>query len=203
MRAASRADARARTRRPRPPDAQVAPGTESAARLVSRLQAGDRDLHRSARSQFRDANDLSPPPPLSAAAAGGAGGDIRLSAAYRLRRHQDSGAGRSGRPRGATARWRLDRRSPRLGSFVFNLADTSNRFVSTPHRVVNCVGRDRYSLAYFFDTGMDAVIEWRPSCFDAALPARHAPARSSDYLIERLEKNDDYRRSGVVAAGRS
>jgi isopenicillin N synthase-like dioxygenase len=88
---------------------------------------------------------------------------------------------------------------PLAGSFVLNVADmlarwTNDRFVSTPHRVVNRSGGDRYSLPYFFDTAMDAVIECLPTCTGPGNPPRYAPVRYGDYLIERLNRNYDYRK---------
>jgi isopenicillin N synthase-like dioxygenase len=86
------------------------------------------------------------------------------------------------------------------GSFLLNLGDimprwSNDRFVSTPHRVVNRSGRERYSIAYFFDPAMDAVIDCLPSCRSPDNPPRHAPVRYGDYLLERLDKNYVYRKT--------
>jgi len=94
---------------------------------------------------------------------------------------------------------------PMADGFLLNVADmlarwTNDRFVSTPHRVINnrrsdnAGGRDRYSLPYFFDTDMDAVIECLPTCAGPGNPPRYDPVRYGDYLMERLDKNYDYRR---------
>jgi isopenicillin N synthase-like dioxygenase len=91
---------------------------------------------------------------------------------------------------------------PMPGTFVLNLGDlmprwSNDRFRSTPHRVLNNKsGGDRYSLPYFFDPGMDAIIECLPGCSGPDNPPRHQPMRYGDYLMERLNKNYDYRRSG-------
>jgi isopenicillin N synthase-like dioxygenase len=88
---------------------------------------------------------------------------------------------------------------PRPDTFLLNLGDlmprwSNGRFRSTPHRVVNRSGRARHSIAYFFDPGMDAVIECLPTCSGPAAPPRHAAMRYGDYLMERLDKNYAYRR---------
>jgi isopenicillin N synthase-like dioxygenase len=85
------------------------------------------------------------------------------------------------------------------GSFVLNLGDlmprwSNDRFVSTPHRVVNRSGGDRYSLPYFFDPAMSATIACLPGCSGPGNPPRYPPMRYGDYLMERLDKNYDYRK---------
>ena len=94
--------------------------------------------------------------------------------------------------------------APLPGAFVLNVADmlarwTNNRFVSTPHRVVNDrTGRDRFSLPFFFDTGMDAVIECLATCAGWGNPRRYEPVRYGDYLLDRLNRNYDYRKDAAA-----
>ena len=80
------------------------------------------------------------------------------------------------------------------GTWVVNVADmlsrwTNGRWQSTPHRVTNLSGGDRYSCPYFFDMSMDAVVEVLPTCGAPKYP----PVRYGDYLLERLDKNYAYR----------
>ncbi|MCW5771499.1 MAG: isopenicillin N synthase family oxygenase, partial [Rhodospirillaceae bacterium] len=108
---------------------------------------------------------------------------------------QDDSGGLEVRPRGGE--WLSA--PPLPGAFVLNVADmlarwTNDRFVSTPHRVINTSRRDRYSIPYFFDTSMDAVIECLPTCTGPGNPPRYPPVRYGDYLMDRLNKNYDYRK---------
>ncbi|MCW5733582.1 MAG: isopenicillin N synthase family oxygenase [Enhydrobacter sp.] len=83
---------------------------------------------------------------------------------------------------------------PLEGTWVVNVADmlsrwTNGRWQSTPHRVKNLSGGDRYSCPYFFDMAMDSIVEVLPTCQPAKFPA----VRYGDYLTERLDKNYAYR----------
>lgn len=83
-------------------------------------------------------------------------------------------------------------------TWVVNVADmlsrwTNGRWQSTPHRVKNLSGGDRFSCPYFFDMSMDSIVACVPTCTDAANPPRHDPVRYGDYLMERLDKNYQYR----------
>ena len=82
--------------------------------------------------------------------------------------------------------------TPVPGTFVCNIGDCLMRwsndvYVSTPHRVANLSGRERYSVAFFFDPNPDALVECLPTCADADRPARYPPILAADYLRERLD----------------
>ena len=87
-------------------------------------------------------------------------------------------------------------------TFVVNVADmlarwTNDRWQSTPHRVKNLSGGDRYSCPYFFDMDLDATVACLPTCHSPGEPPLYAPVRYGDYLIERLDRNYQYRRPGA------
>jgi isopenicillin N synthase-like dioxygenase len=77
--------------------------------------------------------------------------------------------------RSKTGEWILV--PPVENSFVVNIGDSmkmwsNHRFASTLHRVVNCYGRDRYSIGVFANPDYDTVISPLRSCVDAANPPR-------------------------------
>ncbi len=82
-------------------------------------------------------------------------------------------------------------------AFVVNVADmlshwSGGRWPSTPHRVLNNrAGRDRYSIAFFFDPSMEAEV--MPIDGVSELQDR-TPIHHGDYVMERLNKNYAYRK---------
>lgn len=89
------------------------------------------------------------------------------------------------------------------GTYVMNVADILMRWTggilpSTPHRVVNRSGRERYSVPFFFDPGMDTAVAPWPGCTAAGQAPRFEPVVYGDYLLERIDKNY----SKVQAPGR-
>lgn len=78
------------------------------------------------------------------------------------------------------------------GALICNIGDclmrwTNDEYVSTPHRVVNPVGRERYSVAFFLDPNPDAVVACLPSCMFADKPAKYPETTGAAYLKQRLD----------------
>jgi len=78
------------------------------------------------------------------------------------------------------------------GAFVCNIGDclmrwTNDVYVSTPHRVVNRGGRERYSVAFFLDPNPDAEVACLPTCRSAGQPPRYPAIAAGDYLRQRLD----------------
>jgi isopenicillin N synthase-like dioxygenase len=89
--------------------------------------------------------------------------------------------------------------APVPGAFVVNVGDmmqrwTNDRWRSTMHRVINrASGRDRFSIAYFFDLDAEAVIVPLAACTSAERPALYPPVTAGEHLAEM------YRRTTVGA----
>ncbi|MEJ8472523.1 isopenicillin N synthase family dioxygenase [Roseibium algae] len=78
------------------------------------------------------------------------------------------------------------------GAFVCNIGDclmrwTNDTYVSTPHRVVNTGGRERYSIAFFLDPNPDAEVACLKSCQREDRPALYPPISGADYLKRKLD----------------
>ena len=71
-------------------------------------------------------------------------------------------------------------------SVVVNIADmfqrwTNDRYVSTPHRVMNVLDRTRYSMPYFVGPNKDTIVK---NLTDE--PDKYDPISSYEYLLWRL-----------------
>ncbi len=80
------------------------------------------------------------------------------------------------------------------GTFLINLGNimrrwSNDRFLSTPHGVLNDSGADRYSIAYFHSPNPDAVIECLPTCVSADNPAKYPPAVYRDLILAFYRAN--------------
>lgn len=87
---------------------------------------------------------------------------------------------------------------PIENTFVINIGDmlelwSNDLFVSTPHRVLNPSGRERYSIATFYDPDFDVRVECLPNCSSAERPPRHAPMVAGDYITSRYDGTYAYR----------
>jgi isopenicillin N synthase-like dioxygenase len=80
------------------------------------------------------------------------------------------------------------------GTFLINLGNimrrwSNDRFLSTPHAVLNDSGTDRYSIAYFHSPNPDRVIECLPSCAGPDNPPRYSPAVYRDLVLQFYRAN--------------
>jgi isopenicillin N synthase-like dioxygenase len=80
------------------------------------------------------------------------------------------------------------------GTFLVNLGNmmrrwSNDRFLSTPHGVLNDSGSDRYSIAYFHSPNPQSVIECLASCTSVANPAKYPPAIYRDLVLAFYRAN--------------
>jgi isopenicillin N synthase-like dioxygenase len=84
-------------------------------------------------------------------------------------------------------------------SIVVNSGDmmrrwTNHRFLSTPHRVRNVSGVDRYAIPFFVDTECDYRIECLPTCQGPDNPPRYPATTYTEYMTWFARKNYDHQR---------
>ena len=93
---------------------------------------------------------------------------------------------------------------PIPGTLVVNVGDllarwTNDRYASTPHRVVNRSGRERYSIATFYDPDFKASVDPRALGMPEA-ECRYAPIAAGEHILGRIERSFGYRKR-LAAAG--
>jgi isopenicillin N synthase-like dioxygenase len=73
------------------------------------------------------------------------------------------------------------------GSILVNGGDllrrwTNERFLATPHRVINRSGQERYAIPFFMDCDYEWRMECLPTCRDADHPPLHEPITYPEYM---------------------
>jgi isopenicillin N synthase-like dioxygenase len=87
---------------------------------------------------------------------------------------------------------------PIPGTLVINVGDllgrwTNDRYASTPHRVLNRSGRERFSIATFHDPNFRAPVD--PRAFGVAeAECRYPPISAGDHILGRIERSFGYRK---------
>jgi len=64
---------------------------------------------------------------------------------------------------------------------------TNGLYRSTPHRVCNPLGRERFSCAFFFDPNFDTLVETLPQRCSEERPSRYPPGVWGRHLLQRYE----------------
>jgi isopenicillin N synthase-like dioxygenase len=92
---------------------------------------------------------------------------------------------------------------PIPGTLVVNVADllarwTNDRYASTPHRVINRSGRERMSIATFYDPDYKALVDPRALGTPEA-ECRYEPVLAGDHIVGRIERSFGYRKKVAAA----
>ncbi|HET6161959.1 MAG TPA: 2-oxoglutarate and iron-dependent oxygenase domain-containing protein [Dongiaceae bacterium] len=92
--------------------------------------------------------------------------------------------------------------APIPGTLVVNVGDllarwTNDRYTSTPHRVINRSGHERYSIATFYDPDFGAMVD---PCDLGVSPGdrRYEPITAGQHILNRLDQSFGYRKRATV-----
>jgi len=80
------------------------------------------------------------------------------------------------------------------GSFLINGGDlmrrwTNDRFLATPHRVINLSGQERYAAPFFLDCDYDWVMRCIPTCLPKDAQPAYPPITYAEYLAWYRDQN--------------
>jgi isopenicillin N synthase-like dioxygenase len=90
---------------------------------------------------------------------------------------------------------------PLPNTLVVNVGDllarwSNDRFASTNHRVVNRSGRERFSIATFYDPTFDSIVD--PMDFGVAKgESLYEPTAAGDHIVGRIDRSFGYRKTNV------
>jgi isopenicillin N synthase-like dioxygenase len=84
------------------------------------------------------------------------------------------------------------------GAFVVNTGEmlsrySNDRFVPTPHRVINRSGRVRHAMPFFFGPNRSKVVHCAPTCVDDQHPPNYHPMSSAQLNTIKDETNFPHR----------
>jgi len=88
---------------------------------------------------------------------------------------------------------------PIPGTLVINIGDlmarwSNDKFLSTPHRVVNRTGVERHSMVLAFDPDFETVVDPSITCAAGEAP-KYEPVRCGDYVLGRFDAAFAYRKA--------
>jgi isopenicillin N synthase-like dioxygenase len=88
------------------------------------------------------------------------------------------------------------------GAFLVNGGDmlrrwTNDRFLATPHRVVNRTGEERYAIPFFFDCAADYEMTCLPTCTSDDNPPKYDPITYVAYMTWFRQMNYGARKDSV------
>jgi isopenicillin N synthase-like dioxygenase len=86
------------------------------------------------------------------------------------------------------------------GTFVVNTGEmlgrySNDRYMPTPHRVINDNNTLRHAIPFFYGPGLDAIVEPVPTCVSAEHPAKYEPLLYADHRRKLNLTNFDHRRN--------
>jgi isopenicillin N synthase-like dioxygenase len=85
-------------------------------------------------------------------------------------------------------------------TFVVNTGEmlgrySNDRYIATPHRVINDSKLLRHAIPFFFGPGLDAIVEPVATCVTADNPAKYEPLLYADHRRKLNITNFDHRRT--------